>query len=108
MERLEAIDPPAHKFLPGIFSKEAFYETTSSGAATSNSFVYTGRELDATGLYFYRARYYNPQLQRFISEDPIGFNGGDVNLYAYVWNSTLVSSSPRRLQQLPHTALARQ
>jgi len=33
------------------------------------------------------ARYYNPTLQRFISEDPIGFNGGDVNLYAYVWNS---------------------
>jgi RHS repeat-associated protein len=34
-----------------------------------------------------RARYYHPTLQRFISEDPIGFAGGDINLYAYVWNS---------------------
>ncbi len=37
----------------------------------------------------YRARYYNPQLQRFISEDPLEFRGGDANLYAYVWNSPL-------------------
>jgi hypothetical protein len=35
----------------------------------------------------YRARWYAPQLGRFISEDPIGFNGGDVNLYAYVLNN---------------------
>jgi hypothetical protein len=28
-------------------------------------------------------------LQRFISEDPIGFNGGDINLYAYVWNNPI-------------------
>ena len=31
----------------------------------------------------YRARYYNATLQRFISEDPIGFQGGQANLYAY-------------------------
>jgi hypothetical protein len=36
---------------------------------------------------YYRARYYHPGLQRFISEDPIGFVGGDVNLYRYVWDS---------------------
>jgi uncharacterized protein RhaS with RHS repeats len=38
-------------------------------------------------VYYYRARYYHPQLQRFISEDPIEFEGGDVNLYAYVSNA---------------------
>jgi uncharacterized protein RhaS with RHS repeats len=38
-------------------------------------------------LYYYRARYYSPQLQRFISEDPIGFTAGDINLYAYVQNN---------------------
>lgn len=59
-----------------------FGNTTLNGANTTNSFAYTGRELDATGLYFYRARYYNPALQRFISEDPIGFSGG-INTYAY-------------------------
>jgi len=52
-----------------------------------NCFTYTGRDLDATGLY-YRARYYHPQLQRFISEDPIGFRGG-INKYSYVANSPL-------------------
>ncbi len=35
---------------------------------------------------YYRARYYNSSLQRFISEDPIGFNGG-MNFYAYVGNN---------------------
>jgi RHS repeat-associated protein len=29
------------------------------------------RENDGTGLYYYRARYYSPELQRFISQDPI-------------------------------------
>jgi RHS repeat-associated protein len=40
-----------------------------------------------TGLYFLRARYYSPTLHRFLSEDPIGFAGGDTNLYAYVSNN---------------------
>jgi RHS repeat-associated protein len=41
-----------------------------------------------------RARYYHPGLQRFISEDPIGFAGGDVNLYSYVGNSPLSFIDP--------------
>lgn len=50
-------------------------------------YVFTGRENDEeTGLYNYRFRYYDPEIGRFISEDPIGFAGGDVNLYSYVWN----------------------
>jgi len=36
---------------------------------------------------YYRARYYSPQLERFVSEDPARFRGGDVNLYGYVWGS---------------------
>ncbi len=39
-------------------------------------------------MYSYRARYYSPVLQRFISEDPIGFAGG-VNLYAYALNNPI-------------------
>ena len=35
---------------------------------------------------YYRARWYDPNLGRFISEDPIGFGGGDINLYGYVGN----------------------
>ena len=41
-----------------------------------------------------RARYYHPGLQRFISEDPIGFAGGDPNLYAYVGNNPLSFRDP--------------
>jgi RHS repeat-associated protein len=66
------------------YTYEPFGKTTSTGGST-NSFQYTGRENDGTGIYFHRARYYNPQLQRFISEDPIGFRGG-INGYAYVGN----------------------
>ena len=56
--------------------------------------LYTGRENDAeTGLYYYRARYYDPLVGRFISEDPLGFKAG-VNFYAYVGNSPLDVSDP--------------
>ena len=68
------------------YTFEPFGNTTSSGVSSTNSFAYNGRELDGTGLYFSRARYYHPTLQRFISEDPIGFEGG-INSYAFVSNS---------------------
>ena len=58
------------------YTYEPYGKTTVSGTASSNSSEYTGRENDSTGLYFYRARYYNPGLQRFVSEDPIGLAGG--------------------------------
>jgi len=62
---------------------------------TGNPFMFTGREYDSeTGLYFYRARYYDPAIGRFISEDPIGFEGGDLNLYAYVRNNPVNFSDP--------------
>jgi RHS repeat-associated protein len=70
----------------GEYTYEPFGKTIATGAASTNAFKYTGREDDGTGLYYYRARYYHPGLQRFISQDPIGFDGGDVNLYAYVGN----------------------
>jgi RHS repeat-associated protein len=71
------------------YSYGAFGATASTGTASTNASQYTGRENDGTGLYYYRARYYSPALQRFISEDPIGFKGGDFNLYAYVGNNPI-------------------
>jgi RHS repeat-associated protein len=76
---------------------EPFGRTTVSGASSANPFQYTGRENDGTGLYYYRARYYHPALQRFVSEDPIGFGGGDVNLYGYVWNNPVIFADTRGL-----------
>ena len=58
----------------------------------SNRYFFTGREFDAeTGLYHYRARYYDAGTGRFISEDPAGFEAGDTNLYRYVSNNRLES-----------------
>ena len=71
------------------YTYEPFGITTQTGAVSTSSYKYTGREDDGTGVFYYRARYYHPRLQRFIAEDPIRFRGGDVNLYAYVWNTPL-------------------
>lgn len=64
-----------------------FGETSATGATSGNPFQFTGRENDGTGLYYYRARYYSPSRSRFLSEDPLGFDAGDPNLYAYVFNN---------------------
>jgi|GEM_PF-2429688 len=76
------------------YTYEPFGTTATSGVASANPSQYTGRENDGTGLYYYRARYYHPGLQRFISQDPIGFDGGDVNLYAYTFNNPVSSGDP--------------
>jgi len=54
------------------YTFEPFGNTSLTGSTTTNSFAFTGRELDAAALYFYRGRYYSPSLQRFLSEDPAG------------------------------------
>jgi RHS repeat-associated protein len=60
---------------------------------------YTGREPDhATGLIYYRARWFDPRIGRFISEDPIGFAAGDANLSRYVGNSTPNAVDPSGLE----------
>jgi RHS repeat-associated protein len=66
------------------YSYSPFGETVLLGESSDNPFQYTGRENDGNGLYHYRLRY--KLGPRFMSEDPIGFSGGDVNLYAYVGN----------------------
>ena len=69
------------------YTYDPFGGTTASGTASANPFQYIGQENDLTGLYYLHARYYRPALHRFISEDPLGFGGGDVNLHAYGLNS---------------------
>ena len=76
------------------YTYEPFGRPTTSGQTSTNSFEFTGREFDATGLFYYRARYYNPTLGRFISEDPIGFAGGDSNLYSYVFDDPINTTDP--------------
>jgi len=59
------------------------------------AYTYTGREWDKeTGLYYNRARYYDPMEGRFISKDPISFAGGDANLYGYTGNNPVNRVDP--------------
>jgi RHS repeat-associated protein len=66
-----------------------------SDPAVGTRYKYTGREFDSeTEMQYNRARYYDAAIGRFISEDPIGFAGGDANLYRYVANAPIDSNDP--------------
>ena len=78
------------------YTYQPFGATAGGGATNGNSYQFTGRENDGTGLYSYRARYYSPVFQRFISQDPIGFRGGP-NLYEYASNSPITLADPTGL-----------
>lgn len=55
---------------------------------------FTGRELDGSSLYYFRSRYYDPQLGQFISEDPLGMRQGEWNLRAYARSNPLFYIDP--------------
>ncbi|MGB2662725.1 MAG: RHS repeat-associated core domain-containing protein [Candidatus Acidiferrum sp.] len=68
------------------YTFDTFGNQTASSGSLTNSFRYAGREFDTeTSLYFMRARYFDPSTGRFLSEDPIGFAGGN-DFYPYVLN----------------------
>jgi RHS repeat-associated protein len=71
--------------------READWDAVGS-SANLNTVLYTGRTLDlATGLYYYRARYYDAGLERFVGRDPVA---SGPNLYEYVRNNPLVNVDP--------------
>ena len=72
-------------------------EPRYSSGTTPTSFQYTGQRKDATGLYFYNARYYDPYLNRFLSPDtivPDPTNPQSLNRYSYVLNNPLRYTDP--------------
>jgi RHS repeat-associated protein len=88
----------------GAASKDALaYDAFGNIVSETNSaergrYGWTSREIDTeTGLQYNRARYYDAATGRWISQDPMGFDAGDSNLYRYARNLTVVANDPSGL-----------
>ena len=80
--------------LANTYTYDSFGNLVASTGSLTNSFRYTGREFDAeTSLYYYRARYYDQNAGRFLSEDPARFAGG-IDFYAYAKNNPINFNDP--------------
>jgi RHS repeat-associated protein len=66
------------------YTYDPYGAATASGATSANPIQYAGMENDGTGQSYDHARYYDPGLSRFTSQDPIGCSGSEANLYRYV------------------------
>lgn len=85
----------------GVVSQISYDSYGNANTSSSlTRYTYTGREFDSdTGLYYYRARWYDAKVGRFISEDPIGFGGG-VNQFGYVGNNPQNRVDPSGLYEI--------
>jgi RHS repeat-associated protein len=96
----------ASKAITTQYTYDPFGVTTAAGPSSSNTYEFTGRQSDSSGLYYNRSRYYSPTQQRFISRDPIGLAGGDTNLYGYAGGSPTNFTDPSGTVALADTAAA--
>jgi RHS repeat-associated protein len=79
-------------------SYTAFGTIVSPSGVGGDRFKYTGREWDAgTGQYYYRSRYYNAGVGRFLGDDPSEFFAGDSDLSRYVSNEPTGNNDPSGL-----------
>ena len=87
--------------LAQTYTFDSFGKQTGSSGSLDNPFRYTGRESDSeTGLYYYRARYYDPSSGRFVGEDPLQFGGNDTNFYNYVGGGVINYTDPSGLDRV--------
>ncbi|MFH0837048.1 MAG: RHS repeat-associated core domain-containing protein [Candidatus Aenigmatarchaeota archaeon] len=66
------------------YEYDEFGNVLQKNEQIGNDFLYTAREYDGSGVYYYRNRYYLPEIGRFISADPVASFDND---YSYVKNS---------------------
>ncbi len=80
---------------PVFLDERGASPVVESQSLTGSPFAFTGQPYDnETGLYDYRARYYDPVVGRFTQQDPLGLRGGGINLYAYATNQPLRYRDP--------------
>ena len=83
-----------------LISQDAAGGAAPGGGAAATVTVATrygfdGREYDAAvGLYYFRARFYDPDTGRFVTQDPQGYGGGDTNLYRFAGNNPATLGDP--------------
>ena len=93
--------------LAQTYTFDSFGNQTASSGSLTNSFRYAGREFDAeTGLYYMRARYFDPATGRFLNEDPTGFDGDAIDFYGYAGENPTNSIDPFGEQQGAGTTTA--
>jgi len=86
------------------YTYDSFGKLTASTGSLVNPFRYTARESDTeTGLYYYRARYYDSATGRFLSEDPLQLGAG-INYYAYAGNHATQAADPTGLDYTVSTS----
>jgi RHS repeat-associated protein len=77
-----------------LYEYSVYGQVAASDPNHPNPFLFTGRRFDTdTGLYYYRARYYNPYIGRFLQTDPIGYGDG-MNPYRYCRNNPVAYKDP--------------
>jgi len=81
--------------IANTYTYDSFGKRTASTGSLVNPFRYTARESDTeTGLYYYRARYYDPITGKFLSEDLLGTKEEGPNLYIYTGNNPATKEDP--------------
>lgn len=83
------------------YAYDVYGQSRPTGPATGNPYRFTARSWDPeTGLYYYRARYYNPSIGRFLQPDPLGYKDG-INWYLYCGNNPIIHVDPYGLVAEP-------
>ncbi len=86
------------------YAYSTYGELTASTGSTDNPFLFNGLHgavADPTGLVYMRARYFDPDSARFVTEDPAGFSSGDYNLYRFARNDPVNFVDPAGLAASP-------